>query len=73
MVSLVDFVNVLGYLNPEEHLNITLDNTLRKYDLAEEFIDIEPTFANLAKYAEYAVTDVVVGEKDTIELMLQIP
>lgn len=56
MITLRELVDSVAWLQPQEHMKITLWDKSKLYEDGE-YKDIELTIRNFAKYADYWVSD----------------
>lgn len=57
MITLADFISATAYLEPQEHMKVTLWDKTKIYE-EDEFEDIILNVRSLAKYKDYYVRDI---------------
>jgi len=56
MITLCQLIDSVAWLNPQEHMKISLWDKSKLYE-NDEYRDIELTVRNFAKYANYQIGD----------------
>jgi hypothetical protein len=69
MITLCELIEATTWLKPQDHMKVSLWDKSRVYD-EDEFVDIDLTVRNLAKYGSYFVGDIDVDYNSKGELIL---
>lgn len=60
-ISLIDFINESGYMNPEEHIVVTMCYPDEQNN-SVDFKDIELNIKNLAYYGSYPIHNILIED-----------
>ena len=69
MITLGELINATTWLQPQDHMKVSVWDKSKVYS-EDEFEDIELTVKNIAKYANYYVSDIDIEYIDGNEACL---